>query len=190
MTNGTATTLAEHQLAMRRTFRGGLHGQLVSAVLWAASAALATWGSHRLAMIELVVGGFFIFPLTLLALRLSGTDTRANASNPLNLLGMQVAFTVPLALPIVLTLAHFSPRLFYPAMMMVVGAHYLPFVTLYGMRHWLVLAAALLVGGYALGWLVPMGFAFGAWATAALLVVFALVGRSLVVAEEKREGRS
>ncbi len=188
MNSGSIATLADHQRAMRRTYRGGLHGSLVSAVLWAASAAVATWGSPRQAMVALVVGGFFIFPVTLLVLKLAGRDTRANAANPLNALAMQVAFTVPLALPIVLALAQFVPRLFYPAMMMVVGAHYLPFVTLYGMRIFYVLAAVLLAGGFALGWLAPLGFAVGGWVTAALFVVFAIVSRSLVAAEENREG--
>ena len=179
-------TLAEAQRANRRTYRGGLHGQLVSAALWGASAALAQWGNHRLAMIGIVVGGCFIYPLTALALRLTGHDVRANAANPLNPLAMQVAFTVPLGLPVVLTLAHFSPRMFYPALLMLVGAHYLPFVFLYGTLAWLGLAGAMLASGYVLGWVAPQGFAFGGWLGAALLVAYALTGWRLVIAEEKR----
>ncbi len=138
-------------------------------------------------MVVLVVGGFFIYPLTALALALSGRSVQANARNPLNPLAMQVAFTVPFALPVVLTLAHFSPGRFYPAMMIVLGAHYLPFVTLYGMWPWYVLAGALIMGGFALGWVAPLGSATGGWLTCAALLAFAIAGWRIVVAEERRE---
>jgi hypothetical protein len=78
--------------------------------------------------------------------------------------------------------------MFYPAVLMLVGAHYLPFVFLYGMPAWLGLAGAMLAAGYVLGWVAPQGFAFGGWLGAALLVAFALTGWRLVVAEERRAG--
>jgi hypothetical protein len=178
--------IADAQLDMRRTFRGGLAGQLVSAALWAASAACGTWGSHRLAAIVLVVGGFFIFPLTLLALRLGGRRAAPGPANPLNALAMQVAFTLPLGLPVVLTLAYYSPNRFYPAVMMLLGAHYLPFMFLYGMWQWAILAGVLLAGGYVLGWVAPLGFVAGGWLAAAALFAFALAGWRIVIAEERR----
>ncbi len=50
-----------------------------------------------------------------------------------NALGMQAAFTLPLSLPVVLAIAAVRPRWFYPAFMILLGAHYLPFVFMYGM---------------------------------------------------------
>ncbi|HTR97098.1 MAG TPA: hypothetical protein VMH61_04285 [Candidatus Acidoferrales bacterium] len=178
--------VADAQRATRTAYRGGLAGQLVSAAVWAASAACGTWGSHTLAMIVLVFGGFFIFPLTVLSLRLGGVRAPAGPRNPLDSLAIQVAFTVPLALPVVLTLAHFAPGLFFPAVLLIVGAHYLPFVFLYGMPQWFGLGGAMLAGGYVLGWVRPMGFAAGGWFGAAVLAVFAFVGWRTVVAEERR----
>ncbi len=178
--------IADAQLDMRRAYRGGLAGQLVSAALWAASAACGTWGNHRLAGLVLVVGGFFIFPLTLLALKLAGRGPRVGTKNPLNALAMQVAFTLPLGLPVALTLAYYSPNRFYPAMMMLLGAHYLPFMFLYGMWQWAILAGVLLGGGYVLGWVAPMGFVAGGWLAAAALFAFALGGWRIVIAEERR----
>jgi hypothetical protein len=163
-----------------------LSGQLVSAVLWAASAAIAETGRRGLAEVVIVAGGFFIFPLTLLSLKLAGRSVASTKGSPMNALAIQVAFTVPLGLPAVLTLAHFAPNLFYPATLMLVGAHYLPFATLYGMKHWLVLAGTMVVGGFVLGWELPLGFAAGGWLGAALLAIFAVVGWRLVVAEERR----
>jgi hypothetical protein len=174
--------IADAQRALRRDYRGGLAGQLVSGVLWAVSATIGTWYNQRLAVFVLVLGGFFIFPLTLLSLRLAG---HRPGRNPLNALAMQVAFTVPLGLPLVLTIAGFSRERFFPAMMILVGAHYLPFMFLYGMWHWVVLAAAMLGGGWALGWMAHAGFATGGWITAVALALFGLVGWRVVVAEER-----
>ena len=91
----------------------------------------------------LVVVGAFIFPLTQLVLRAMGRRASLSPGNPLRFLAMQVAFTVPLSLPLVgaATLHHLN--WFYPAMMIVVGAHYLPFMFLYGMWQFAILAAAL-----------------------------------------------
>jgi hypothetical protein len=66
-----AMTIAEAQLEMRTRFAGGFYGQFVSAVLWLVSAGLAQWSSPRAAITTLVVGGFFIFPVTELLLRLA-----------------------------------------------------------------------------------------------------------------------
>jgi hypothetical protein len=178
--------VAEAQHQMRQTYRGGLAGQLVSGGLWLASAAAGTWGSHSLAVVILLVGGCFIFPLTMLALRLAGRPATTPKGNPLNALAMQVAFTVPLALPVVLALTRHAPGWFYPAMLIVVGAHYLPFVFLYGMVQWLFLAAAMLAAGVVLGMFAPMGFAAGGWFGGAALLVFAFAGWRVVVAEERR----
>lgn len=71
--------------------------------------------------------------------------------------------------------------------MVVLGAHYLPFVFLYGMRMFAALALILWTGGVLLGGWFPMGSTAGAWFTGAVLLAFALLGRTLVLAEERRE---
>ena len=86
---------------------------------------------------------------------------------------MQIAFTVPLALPLVLWAAQARQELFFPAMAIVVGAHYLPFAFLYGMREYLALAALLLGLGYWFGWARVGAFATAGWWVAAILLLFA-----------------
>ncbi|HXV85697.1 MAG TPA: hypothetical protein VD793_03305 [Gemmatimonadales bacterium] len=170
---------------IRRTYLGGFPGQLVSGLLWLASAAAATWGSPRLGMILLVVGGFFIFPAMLVLLRLMGHSARTLPGNPLQALGMQVAFTLPLSLPVVGAATLYREEWFYPAFMVVLGAHYLPFVFLYGMRLYGVLAGLLVAGGLYLGTQVSGPHALGAWVTGTILLVFALLGRASVRGELK-----
>lgn len=178
--------VGDAQREIRSVYRGGLAGSLVSGALWCASAAVATTGNRSGAILLLVLGGMFIFPLTMLALRLAGRPATTRPGNPLNMLAMQVAFTVPLALPIVLALAQRAPRWFYPSLLIVVGAHYLPFVFLYGMVQFYALAAAMLAAGITLGWYVNADFAAGGWIGGASLIVFAFVGWRTVVAEEHR----
>ena len=170
-------TVAEAQREMRSALMGGFMGQLVSALLWFATAALATWSGPRAAISLLVLAGFFIYPLTLLGLRVSGHRVSVSKGNPLNGLGMQAAFVLPLCLPVVAGAALYRLDWFFPAFMIVLGAHYLPFITLYGMRMFGVLTAILVVAGVTLALYVRMPFSTGAWFTAVVLVVFAVLGR-------------
>ena len=74
---------------------------------------------------------------------------------------------------------HFTDPLylnwFYPAFMLVVGTHYMPFIFLYGMWEFAILSAVLVGGGAAIGMLAPDVFAAGGWYTAIALLLFALL---------------
>ena len=72
---------------------------------------------------------------------------------------------------------------FFPAAMVIVGAHYLPFVFLYGMRHYAVLAAILACGGVGLALWGPESFSLGAWITGLVLLTFAFRLRASVATE-------
>lgn len=183
-------TLEEAQLDMRTAFLGGSMGQLVSGMLWAVSAALATWSTPAIAISVLVAVGFLIFPLTKAGLWLIGHGVQAAKDNPLNGLGMQAAFVLPLTLPVVGAAALYRIEWFFPAFMIVLGAHYLPFATLYGMRMFLALAAILVGAGVVLALYVRLPFSAGAWFTAAVLLAFAALGRVLVAGEVAKRASS
>jgi hypothetical protein len=99
---------------------------------------------------------------------------------------MQVAFVLPFSMPLLLPVSQFNLNLFYPALMILLGAHYLPFVFLYGMRMFAVLAAFLLGGGIIIAMYFSGSFSIGAWYTGTLLLIFAAVGKSLV--HNERQG--
>jgi hypothetical protein len=179
--------ITQAQKDVRETFLGGFAGQLVSAALWGISAASCTWHSLRMGELILVFGGFLIFPLTQLLLRSIGHTHALPKGHPMNMLGMQVAFSLPLALPVVIGLAILRPIWFYPAFMIVLGAHYLPFMFMYGMRQFAVLSAILVASGVVIGMYLPSPVSFGAWFTAVVLVAFALIGRYAVVRERIQE---
>lgn len=169
--------ITQAQDDVRETFLGGFAGQLVSAVLWGTSAAACTWHSFHLAEVVLVFGGVLIFPLTQLLLRSMGHAYALPKGHPMNALGIQVAFTLPLTLPVIIGIAALRPAWFYPAFMIVLGAHYLPFVFMYGMWQFAALCGALVASGVVIAMYVPKPVSLGAWLTAALLFGFAFVGR-------------
>lgn len=156
-------------------YRYGSVGQVVSGVVWLAAAALATWVSDGAGMAALFLGGATIFALTTLGLRLLGGPSALPKGHPMNSLAFQIAMTVPLGVLVVIVLGRDDPSLFFPGAMVIVGAHYLPFVFLYGLPAFAALGGALVVGATAVLYVAPDAGVGAAWATGALLVVVGLV---------------
>ena len=179
--------IVDAQREIRTRYVGGFYGQLVSGLLWLLSAGLAIWSGPRAAITTLVVGGFFIFPLTELLLRVAGESTSLSADNTLRDLGMQVAFVLPLSMPLLLPVSLYRVTWFYPGLMILLGAHYLPFVFVYGMRMFWVLGSLLVGAGFLIAMYWSSSFSTGAWYTGAILLVFAWVGRSVAQREYRAE---
>jgi hypothetical protein len=172
--------IADAQKEIRLRFAGGYYGQLVSGILWLTSAILAECYGARVSIGTIVIGGFFIFPVTELLVRMSGGSREISRENSLRFLGMQVAFVLPLSMPLLLPVTLYRVGLFFPALMILLGAHYVPFVFLYGMRMFAVLAGLLIGGGVVVALSGVGGFGFGAWYTGILLLLFAFLGRACV----------
>lgn len=174
------------QKEVRTVFLGGSVGQAVSGLLWLVSSALGTWVSVRYGVIALAIGGMFIFPMTQLALRILGRKAGLRRENPFNQLAMQSAFIIPFCLPVIGAASLYNINWFYPAFLIVVGAHYLPFMTLYGMWQYGVLAVALIGAGILVGMYFPINFATGGWIGAVILLIFAVYAFSI----SRNEGAS
>lgn len=169
--------IVDAQREMRMRYVGGFYGQLVSGLIWLVSAAMAVWVSPAASILALVIGGFFIFPLTELLLRLSGEKIALSADNLLRMLGMQVAFVLPLSMPLLIPVGLYRLTWFYPGMMILLGAHYLPFAFLYGMRMFWVLGFFLVGAGLLIAMYWADSFSIGAWLTGVVLLAFAGIGR-------------
>jgi hypothetical protein len=159
---------------VQTVFLRGTVGQVISGLIWLSSAALGTWVSERYAILMLVLVGIFIFPLTSLTLQLLGHPSGLPKKHPFNNLAMQVAFIVPLNLPVIAAAALYNINWFYPAFMLIVGTHYMPFIFLYGMSEFAFLSGALIGAGVAIGMFLPHTFAIGGWITGTILLLFAL----------------
>lgn len=167
------------QRDVRDVYVGGFFGQLVSGVVWLAAAAVGTWASLDAAAAALWLGGMLIFPLTSLCLRLSRRPASLPPGHPMIGLATQIAFTVPAGLLLAVLVGQYRPEWFFPAGMVIVGAHYLPFVFLYGERLFAVLAALLVSLGVAIiFWAPGAPDTTGGWVTGAVLVGFAFVLRT------------
>jgi hypothetical protein len=177
--------IKDAQRDMRSAFLGGFAGQLVSGLIWLGASAISVWIAPVYGMAALFFGSMFIFPLTQLVVRWLGRPGKTSPGNGLWSLGSQTAFIVPLNFLLVGAAALYRETWFFPAAMIVVGSHYLPFVTLYGMKMFGILAVLLVFAGFALGMYGPPIFSLGGWLTGILLIIFAFYGRQIVLTEEK-----
>jgi len=174
----------DDQSEMRSAFLGGFAGQLISGVIWLISALLSALVKPDIGMLFLFFGSMGIFPLTQMALRLMGRPAKVSKKNGLWALGTQIAFTVPINFILVGVVVLYRPIWFYPAAMIVVGSHYLPFITLYGMKMFGLLGALLIVFATLIGVLDLPIFSLGGWLGGGLMLIFAYYGRRLVLKEE------
>ena len=175
--------IRDAQREVRAVYTGGFWGQLVSSIIWLASAALGTWGSPRASILTVVIAGFFIFAITQMLLRVSGRRASVSKENPFNSLGMQVAFVLPFSMLLLVPVGLYRLNWFFPALMVLVGAHYLPFASLYGMRMFLFLAGFLIAIGVVIALYFSASFSLGAWVGGLTLFAFAWIGRSIVAGE-------
>lgn len=181
------TVLSGAQKEMRSAFLGGFAGQLVSGVIWLLAAVISTISTPMHGMMFLFFGCMSIFPLTQLTLRMMGRSAKVSKGNGLWELGSQIAFTVPLNFLLVGAIILYRQIWFFPAAMIIVGTHYLPFMTLYGMKMFGILAALLILIGAGLALYGPPIFSLGGWVTGVILIVFAFLGRFTVIKEENSD---
>jgi hypothetical protein len=70
---------------------------------------------------------------------------------------------------------------FFPALMVLLGAHYVPFATLYGMRMFLFLVRFLVVMGVVIAHYFSGTFSLSAWVAGLAIFVFGWIGRAIAV---------
>jgi len=175
--------ILDAQREVRSVYIGGFWGQLVTSVIWLASATLGTWVTPKASIVTVVIGGFFIFPITQVLLRLSGRRASVSRENPFNSLAMQIAFVLPLSMLLLVPVGLYRLNWFFPALIVLVGAHYLPFASLYGMRMFLFLSAILVAVGVVVALWFSETFSLGAWVAGLALFAFAWIGRSIATGE-------
>ncbi|MGB5952484.1 MAG: hypothetical protein WBG57_08245 [Ornithinimicrobium sp.] len=178
--------IAEAQRDVREIYRGGATGTTVSGAVWLIAAAVAQWVDIETAVIVLFVGGMLIFPLSAALLRILAGPATLPRGHPMNALGAQLAVVVPLGVLLAALVSTARPEWFFPFAAAIVGAHYFPFVFLYGMGEYAVLAAVLVtLAAVLILW--PAGVATAAWATG---LVELLASPVLLWGARRRSGSS
>jgi hypothetical protein len=165
----------EAQAEFRSVFLGGSVGQFVTGLIWLISAAAGTWGSNSAGILLLFLGGMLIYPITRLALRLLGRGGEVNPENPFSKYFLHSVIAMGASYPLVYAAILHNVNWFYPAFMLVTGAHYLSFILFYGMNQFGILAGVLIAGAIALVTLVPEAFSAGGWFTGIVLILYAIL---------------
>ena len=176
--------IKDAQKEVRTVYLGAFSGMIVTSIIWALAAAAGTWSTKGLAILILVIGGSFIFPLSSLLLKIMGGPAALSKENPFGQLATQVAFTIPLAYPVIWAAAQENINWVFPAFLVIVGAHYLPFIFLYGMWQFGIIAGLLVALGTGIGWYFPESFALGGWVGAAVYLLFAFPFRAIAMRQQ------
>jgi len=125
-------------------------------------------------VIALFVGGMFIFPLSIVISKVMGRTGAHSKSNPLNGLALESTFMMLVCLPIAYVVFLYNAQLFFPAMMLIIGARYLTFSTLYGLRTYWICGASLIIAGF-LAAVFKAPFNVGAFVGSGLELLFSII---------------
>lgn len=166
----TSGDLATAQKEVRYAYRSASLGQAYAGLVWLASAAVWTFVGTTAGVLVLLIGGVFIYPVTALVSRALGSPGVIPRTNPLREAGVTIPIVGALGIPVAGAAALYDIGWFYPAFMVIMGAHYLPFSHLYGMRIFIPLGAAKWLGGVSFGLWAPGSSVVGAWLTGLALV--------------------
>ncbi len=138
---------AQHE--MRRAYVNGGIGVLVSGIVWVIAGLAALNISFQLGMAVLFFGGMAIHPVALLIERMAFKREKIAAPNPLEMLALQTTPILFVGLFAGFIISKDNPGWFFSVTLLAVGARYLVFQTIYGLRHYVVLGFALLAIGFA-----------------------------------------
>ncbi len=142
--------LSQAQADMCNAYANGSVGIITSGLIWLISAIVTYKFSDKQGVWTLLIGGIFIFPLSVLlskTIGLSGTHTKGN---PLGNLAMEGTMFMLMCLPLALGLSLLHTEWFFQGMLLIIGGRYLTFASIYGNRLFWVLGAILGIAAYLL----------------------------------------
>ena len=164
-----------HAFEMRQTYLGATPHTLFTAIIWATAGLLGDFVSKSYAIVFFIVGGTFIFAGGELLRKLMRAPKAVTPGNRLPQFFTLLAFTVPLSYPLIYLITRSNIDHFFASFMVLIGAHYLPFVYGYGMKTFGVLSVLLVGLGTYFGMFSVVSFSKPAYFTAGLLLIFAAI---------------
>lgn len=135
----------EQQHEMRHAHYDGAPGVLVSGLVWIAATLVCYQLGINKAVWTLLIGGAFIYPMSLLVTKAMGRPAKTSKDNALNQLGMASTIWLILCCAMAYGLFLLKPELFFPAMMATIGSRYLIFASMYGRSIFWVMGVSLIV---------------------------------------------
>ena len=170
---------------IRQSYLGGFSILLIESFFWLLAGILWNFVSYKVGILVIILSGTFFYPLSQL-LQIILKRPKVRTDNPLNLLFTQIGLIIPFTFPLIFMLTKENVNLFFPALTVIVGAHYLPFVYAYKMNIYWILASLLVIGGSIFGFVLSDNMSYCAYYTAGILFLFAILNKYLVKKEISR----
>ena len=171
---------------IRQSFLGGFSILIIESFVWILAGLLGSFVSFKIGILLIIIGGMFAYPLALL-LQTILKQPKVKKENKINGLFTQISLMIPFSFPLIFMLTKENINLFFPALTIIIGIHYLPFVYAYKMNSYWILAAILVIGGSYFGFMMPDDFGICAYYTSAVLFIFSIVNLFIVKNEIKTE---
>ena len=169
---------------IRYSFLGGFTILIVESIIWILAGLLGDLISFKIGVLIIIIGGMLFYPLALL-MQIILKRPKVKKENKINGLFTQIGLMIPLSFPLIFMLTKENINLFFPALTIIIGIHYLPFVYAYKMNSYWILAAILVIGGSYFGFMLPENFGICAYYTGAILFIFSIINLFIVKNENK-----
>lgn len=167
---------------IRQSYLGGFSILLIEAFFWILAGIFWHFVSFKIGILLIIISGTFFYPLSQL-LQIILKRPKIRNDNPLNLLFTQIGLIIPFSFPLIFLLTKENVNLFFPALTIIIGVHYLPFVYAYKMKIYWILASLLVVGGSLFGFVWTDNIHYCAYYTGSVLLLFAIVNHYLIKKE-------
>ncbi len=162
------------QQDMSQAYADGGTGILTSGIVWAIAAGVSFYYSPMAGMASLFFGGMLIFPLAVLLAKGMGCKGSHQKHNPLGKLAIETTVLLFVGLFTAFCVAQIHLNWFFPIILMVIGARYLLFQTIYGVKTYWLLGGLLIATGAASLMFVDH-FSASAFIGAIIELIFAVV---------------
>jgi hypothetical protein len=135
--------LTTAQKDMRSGYADGAPGIITSGAVWITAAMVTLNSSPKQGIWTLIIGGMFIFPLSMLLSKLLGVPGKHHQQNALAKLAMEGTIWMIMCIPLAYGLSLQRSEWFFQGMLLIIGGRYLTFASVYGMRTYWILGALL-----------------------------------------------
>lgn len=137
----------EAQEDMRKSYFGGGPGAFTSGLVWIIAGITALMSTNQTSVLIFFFGGMLIHPIGILLSKALKRSGKHKKENPLSHLALESTFMLFIGLFIAYLTLQIRPNWFFSIMILIIGVRYLIFSSIYGMRIYWVLGAALILSG-------------------------------------------
>ncbi len=163
-------------LSFRTKYYAAVPHSFYVGLTWITGGIVADLVSPGVSIITFIAMIMINFPIgELLRKKFFNSEITLDPSNKLPMLFSLMAITVPASLPVVLFACINNINYFYPALAIIVGAHYLPFYYGYRLRSFLFIGGLIWIEGTLIGLYLRDQFSLAAYVTGILIIIMAVI---------------